>query len=396
MNKSLLKKSALAVMLLAIMSCGKDDEPTIIDNNTVIDNTINPPVVVNTVPTISAQSFTASENIVDTDIIGTVIATDADTDALSFSIKANSSDLFKISASGEISLANTKTLDYETATSHTLSIDVSDGTDIANAEITITVTDIIENAFVFIYNVEGLEQLIIDINTNFTNQYNYTVYWGDGTSDTNQTGSSNHDYSSTDGITEYTVSITGDFPAKGEIHTGNFAHGYLVSIENWGGIKWETMDHFFENSKIKNDFKINALDAPDLSLVTDLSFMFTNTEITDATEVINNMNTWDFSTITNMGGMFSGASLFNGDLSNWDVSNVTNMTGMFSGASSFNGDISNWNVINVTSMGGMFNNATNFNQDLSNWSTQHVVDCGFFATGSGLINAHLPTLGCFN
>ena len=157
MKKTILKKSALAVMLLAIMSCGKDDEPTIIDNNTVIDNTINPPVVVNTVPTISAQSFTSSENIVDTDIIGTVIATDADTDALSFSIKANSSDLFKISASGEISLANTKTLDYETATSHTLSIDVSDGTDIANAEITITVTDIIENAFVFVYNVEGLE-----------------------------------------------------------------------------------------------------------------------------------------------------------------------------------------------------------------------------------------------
>ena len=108
MKKPILKKSALAVMLLAIMSCGKDDEPT---------------VAPNTAPVMTAQSFMVSEAATGTDVLGTVVATDLENDALSFSIKTNSNNLFEITTAGEISLASGQALDFETATSHTLSID---------------------------------------------------------------------------------------------------------------------------------------------------------------------------------------------------------------------------------------------------------------------------------
>ena len=138
MKKTILKKSALAAMLFAIMSCGKDDAPTIIDD-AIDDNSVE-----NTAPTISAQSFSVSEDVLDTDVLGSVTATDSDGDTLSFSIKTNSNDLFEINNTGEISLASTKNLDYETATSHTLSVDVSDGNDTSTADITINVTDILD------------------------------------------------------------------------------------------------------------------------------------------------------------------------------------------------------------------------------------------------------------
>merc|ERR1739848_95319 len=69
---------------------------------------------------------------------------------------------------------------------------------------------------------------------------------------------------------------------------------------------------------------------------------------------------WDVSKVSDMSRMFSGASVFNGDLSKWDVSTVTNMWGMFEGASSFNGDLSQWDVSSVTTMRYMFRDATSF------------------------------------
>ncbi|WP_438422712.1 cadherin domain-containing protein [Aquimarina macrocephali] len=124
-----IKLLLLGIVILAL-SCSKDDDAT-------------PPV--NKAPEIKAQSFTVSESATDTDVFGTVKATDTDKDALSYSITANSDNLFEITKAGALSLVAGKTLDFETKTSYEITVEVTDGKAKASAKITITVTDVNEN-----------------------------------------------------------------------------------------------------------------------------------------------------------------------------------------------------------------------------------------------------------
>ncbi len=87
-----------------------------------------------------------------------------------------------------------------------------------------------------------------------------------------------------------------------------------------------------------------------------------------------NISKWDVRNVTNMGGMFYGASKFNKSLSNWNTNNVTTMSYMFREASSFNQSLSSWNTAQVTAMSLMFASASSFNQSLANWNTARVVD----------------------
>ena len=79
---------------------------------------------------------------------------------------------------------------------------------------------------------------------------------------------------------------------------------------------------------------------------------------------------WDVSEVTEMRGLFNGATSFNGDLSRWNVSSVEDMNSMFYGATSFNGDLSRWEVGQVEYMDHMFDGATSFTRQLDQaWST---------------------------
>lgn len=76
-------------------------------------------------------------------------------------------------------------------------------------------------------------------------------------------------------------------------------------------------------------------------------------------------------TVQNMANMFFGASRFNQNIGDWNVANVTDMSGMFAGASSFDNDgsddIGMWNVANVAAMDRMFSSAIAFARNLENW-----------------------------
>ncbi|PCE66291.1 cadherin domain-containing protein [Sediminicola luteus] len=117
----------LLVCCLTVFSCKKDDEPE------------------NGLPLIKNQIFSTPENTSGNEIIGTVLATDPDDDTLSFTLTTNSNGLFQIKNTGEIRLSSGSLLDYETQNSHALVVSVTDGTDSAKADITISVSDIDEN-----------------------------------------------------------------------------------------------------------------------------------------------------------------------------------------------------------------------------------------------------------
>jgi surface protein len=51
--------------------------------------------------------------------------------------------------------------------------------------------------------------------------------------------------------------------------------------------------------------------------------------------------------VTDMTGMFAGATVVDADISKWDVSSVIDMTHMFAGATVFDADISEWDVSSV-------------------------------------------------
>lgn len=218
--------------------------------------------------------------------------------------------------------------------------------------------------------------------------YNYSVNWGDGTTDaTLYTGNATHQYAVAG---TYTVSINGTFP---RIYFNNGGDkSKILTVQQWGDIHWTAMDRAFYGC---NNLTIPATDAPDLSAVTSMFRMFYQASSFNqpighwnvstiismnsmffATPFNQDLSAWDVSNVTDMLNMFSSTP-FNQNIGNWNVSNVTNMGGMFASNGAFNQDISNWNVSKVTTMSSMFANAFAFNQDISTWNTSNVTNMSF-------------------
>ena len=335
------------VLATIMVSCGGDEA----DNSNEPDE--------NQAPIIEIQSFTILETIAPETVIGTVAATDVDTDEITFSITTNDNDLFSLTRSGVLSLASGRRLDFETAQSHTILVQVSDGELSATVEVTIHITNV-DEPFVTTWKTMTADESIT-IPTNSSYAYDYTVDWGDGTIDENLTADAVHTYLAAG---TYTVSISGTFPAIYFNSASTSDKNKIISIEQWGDIRWETMNRAFQGC---SKLTYNATDAPDLSSVTDISFMFAG-----AASMNGDLSKWNVSNVTDMGSVFNGASSFNGAIGNWDVSSVTSMILMFSKATSFNQDLNNWDVSKVTNMREMFSRATSFNGDVSSWNVENV------------------------
>ncbi|NOY62254.1 MAG: cadherin repeat domain-containing protein [Gammaproteobacteria bacterium] len=102
---------------------------------------------VNEAPLVGDQFIgSVAENAPNGSVAGVVSASDPENDTLSYAITGgNDAGIFVInSTSGEISVANNSTLDFENLPSHVLTVEVSDGTLTQSATVTIGVSDVNE------------------------------------------------------------------------------------------------------------------------------------------------------------------------------------------------------------------------------------------------------------
>lgn len=138
-----------------------------------------------------------------------------------------------------------------------------------------------------------------------------------------------------------------------------------VDISTWDVSSVTDMTGMFSGASFNGD-----ISKWDVSSVTDMTQMFSGVSFNQ------NISDWDVSNVENMSGLFEAAWLFNQNISDWDVSNVTQMDGMFTGANSFNQNIGNWDVSSVTNMAHMFDDAVSFNQNLNDWNVSNVTHMG--------------------
>ena len=236
---------------------------------------------------------------------------------------------------------------------HTITFQVEDGAGATDSEaVTVTVSDG-DATFATTWDATA-SPYTVSIPLEVHSGETLTIDWGDGTSavDVTSDGTQSHTYSASG---EYQVNMTGGL-SRINLHDSDSTASKLVSIDQWGDIEWTTMDGAFRGA---SGMEYAATDAPDLSGVTSMRYMFFDVAAFDG-----DLSGWDVSSVANMVATFYGTS-FNGDISGWDVSSVTTMQSMFYNAGSFNQDLSSWNTASVTDTSSMFGNfAGSFNQDL--------------------------------
>ncbi|PRX54502.1 surface protein [Flagellimonas meridianipacifica] len=328
---------------------------------------------VNEPPLIEEQGFQTIESISETDIIGTVQATDPENDSITFEISENDNDLFDITENGNLVLQTGQNLDFETSEEHIIIVAVSDGiNEPVEAQITITVTNDSDTlaeqpeSFITTWEIPSNNfELVIGTNENYN--YDFTIDWGDGTvEEINVMNPENftHTYDVAD---TYVVAIQGEFPAINMFNSFEDSRLALKGINQWGDIEWQTMNSAFYFCALLDEY--TAVDIPNLEAVTDMNRMFLQAVSFNA-----EIGNWDVSKVQDMGFMFFFAASFNGNIGDWKVDNVQNMQDMFFGAEAFNRDISGWITVSATNMSGMFHGADSFNQDLNNWHVDNVSD----------------------
>ncbi|TAH28425.1 MAG: BspA family leucine-rich repeat surface protein, partial [Cytophagales bacterium] len=221
--------------------------------------------------------------------------------------------------------------------------------------------------------------------------YNYNITWtnltnagvGDGsisnvTNNYTIIGLNNND--------TYKVEISGVFPRI--YFNYNSERLKIQTIEQWGNIAWKSMNNAFRGCE---NLTYNAIDAPNLTNVTDMNTMF------GACLLFNgNIGNWNTSNVTDMSGLFTQCLVFNQNISSWNTGNVTTMFAMFYNANAFNQNIGNWNVSNVTDMSYMFYRATSFNQNINNWLTNSLANMSNMFDGATVFNQPLNNWNTIN
>ncbi len=246
-------------------------------------------------------------------------------------------------------------------------------------------------------------------------EYNFVVHWGDGSSDT----ITSHDQAET--LHNYAEEGTYRVVISGDIEGFGFSRAKedededviiadrkkLIDVIQWGNMKFHNNGD--QLSDCVNLEGFSATDAPDLSGITDLSGMFQGASrfngdisrwdvsgVADLSYMFNKagafnqpLNTWNVGIVTNMKALFQYAKTFNQPLDDWNVSNVTDMSFMFFETESFNHPLDAWDVSNATTMECMFQDAKSFDQPLEKWNVKNVKSTSSMFWGAKSFNQPL-------
>ncbi|MDX1925156.1 MAG: Ig-like domain-containing protein [Pirellulaceae bacterium] len=124
---------------------------------------VNP---VNDAPVVGNSTFSIAENSLNGSIVGTAAAFDIDGDSVSFAItNGNNAGTFSINpVTGQIRVANTAALDFETAPVFTLTVSATDGGGLSGVgTVIVRLTDVLETANILIDIKPGDAQNTINV-----------------------------------------------------------------------------------------------------------------------------------------------------------------------------------------------------------------------------------------
>ena len=219
------------------------------------------------------------------------------------------------------------------------------------------------------------ETITLPLVNGFT--YNAVVDWGDGTATSTilayNSANRIHTYATAG---DYTVTLNGNIEAFSFNNAGVGNPLQLISIPNLGKVGWKSLGNAFRGCT-----NLTTVSGGDVSQVTDMSGMFFG-----ATNVVPDTSTWNTANVTNMNAMFYAAAHANPITTNWDTSKVNNFGNMFALASIANPNTTNWNTANVTTMAYMFINNTVATPATINWDTAKVTSMEGMFYGSTLAN----------
>ena len=142
----------------------------------------------------------------------------------------------------------------------------------------------------------------------------------------------------------------------------------IKGLNKFNTSKVTNMSQMFSYSKMT----ILDLSSFDTSNVTDMSWMFANSQATE----IKGLNKFNTSKVTDMNYMFAYSKAPTLNLSNFDTSKVTNMGDMFYESKATALDLNNFDTSKVTDMSGMFAYSKAPTLDLSSFDTSNVANMG--------------------
>ena len=130
-----MKKIALSFLALSVIACSTDSVE-------IIEEIANEETS-NKAPNVGSQQFQIAEHSSSGTSIGTIIASDEDSNQLTYTIDSTA-DILINESTGELTLGENLKLDFETLESITFTVSVFDGTAITDADITLNIENINE------------------------------------------------------------------------------------------------------------------------------------------------------------------------------------------------------------------------------------------------------------